>query len=112
MIGNRICSRTTWMNVSVVIPSSRDCANASSRFGPIVPFVPASARVWQPPQALRKRSLPAAWLPLVEYPPVPQPASANAAAATAQAPPTSPRNVLECLPEYLTGGESNLAGWP
>ena len=64
---------TTCVNVSDVIPASRDWAKASSRLGPIVPFVPASARVWQPPHAWRKSFLPAPWLPSLEYPPVPHP---------------------------------------
>ena len=66
VIGKRIWSTTTLVNVEFVIPSSRACANASSRFGPIVPAVPASARVWQPPQRLMKRSRPADWFPSSE----------------------------------------------
>ena len=62
-IGNLICVATTCVNVSDVIPASRACANASSRFGPTLPFVPASANVWQPPHAWMNSFLPAPWLP-------------------------------------------------
>ncbi len=58
VIGYWICVATTWVNVSEVIPASRACAKASSRFGPTVPFVPASASVWQPPHAWTKSFLP------------------------------------------------------
>jgi hypothetical protein len=45
VIGNRIWFATTWAKVADVMPAARDCSNASSRFGPIVPAVPASASV-------------------------------------------------------------------
>jgi hypothetical protein len=80
LMGNLICVATTWMNVSEVMPASRACANASSRFGPTVPFVPASASVWQPPHACTKSFLPDPWLPELTYPPVPQPARATTSA--------------------------------
>ena len=76
-IGNRIWAATTCVNVSEVIPSARACAKASSRFGPIVPAVPASASVWQTPQAWVKSCFPVPWLPPSEYPPVPHPESAS-----------------------------------
>ena len=57
VIGNLIWVATTCVNVADVMPASRAWANASSRFGPIVPLVPASASVWQPPQAWMKQLL-------------------------------------------------------
>ena len=46
-----------------LMPTSRACANASSRFGPTAPEVPASASVWHPPHACTKSCFPAPWLP-------------------------------------------------
>ncbi len=63
VIGYRIWLATTCVNVADVIPASRACAKASSRFGPIVPFVPASASAWHPPHAWTKSFLPPPWLP-------------------------------------------------
>src|SRR5207249_11548248 len=59
---------------------------ASSRFGPVVPFVPALASVWQPPQVATKSFLPAAASPEVTRPTAPQP---TAVAATRPARPTT-----------------------
>src|SRR6266487_1023479 len=101
VIGNMIWSCTTCVNVEDFIPASREAENALSRFGPIVPAVPASASVWQPPQDLTKSCLPEPWLPLLVYPPVPQPANANVA-TTAHATRTRAADVT---PASLTGAE-------
>ena len=88
VIGNRICSRTTWMKVSLVIPSSRACANASSRFGPDRAVRPCVGERVAPAAGLEEERLAGCLVAAREYPPVPQPASANAAAAAAQLPTT------------------------
>jgi hypothetical protein len=63
-IGYLICCATTCAKVSFVIPSSRACAKASSRLGPMVPREPASERTWQSSQVeSRKSCLPFPWLP-------------------------------------------------
>src|SRR3970282_649406 len=71
VIGYQIWSWTTWVNVSDVMPASRAWANASSRFGPMGPAVPASASVWQLPHALTKSCFPAPWLPSLVDSPLP-----------------------------------------
>ena len=53
-----ICSRTSASNDESSKPSARGSMYASSRFGPIVPLVPASASVWQPPQVVMNSFLP------------------------------------------------------
>src|SRR5947209_4616698 len=67
-------------------PWALSAAKASSRFGPIFPCVPASARVWQEPHLSLKSVLPAAASPDVTRPTAPQPA---ATAATRTASPTT-----------------------
>src|SRR5688500_50151 len=59
--GRRIWSSVIWKNVLSSKPppaSERAARNASSRFGPTVPRVAASASVWQPPHCWTKRSRP------------------------------------------------------
>src|ERR687885_368029 len=66
LVGYAICPRTR--SVIVLWTSSKPCPpcergvriarNASSRFGPSVPLVPASASVWHVPQLLTNSCLP------------------------------------------------------
>ena len=92
--GYEIWSRTTARIVASPSPSWRACRNASSRFGPITPFEPASASTWHEPHcpSFRNSSLPRAASPPEVSPPEPQPVAARAAISTAQAP-TSPRRL-------------------
>src|SRR5262245_22159869 len=72
---------------SAMVPCEKPCslseAKASSRFGPIVPCVFASASVWHEPHFSVKIFLPWLGSPDVTRPTAPQPADMNAAARTA-----------------------------
>src|SRR5438128_6192844 len=69
----------------------RSCAKASSRFGPIVPCVPAAASVWHEPHAafpalpFTNSSLPWSTSPPFEIPPVPQAAPISRRLAASRA---------------------------
>src|SRR5690349_5189539 len=64
-------------------PSARACANASSRFGPIVAVEPVAARAWQPAHFCWKSVLPFwASADAETLPPVPQAASETVSAAS------------------------------
>ena len=76
----RIWSRTMSRIELCSNPCLRSDANASSRFGPILPWAPASASVWQPAHFWLKRVLPFDASPPVALPPVPQPAAMSTAA--------------------------------
>ena len=56
--GCRIWPRTTPRIASSPQPSARATANASSRFGPTTPFVPARASVWHDPHLATNCCLP------------------------------------------------------
>src|SRR5581483_12206578 len=76
--------RTTSRIVDSLKPWHLSDWNASSRFGPIVPCVPASARTWQAPHVFLKSALPFVGLPSVALRcgTAPQPAARSAAATT------------------------------
>src|SRR5215207_8608266 len=99
-VGYAICPRTT----SRMVDSSKPCStrtewNASSRFGPITPFVPASASVWHEPQFATNICLPAVALPgSSTRPSEPQPASASSAADATSAMANRCRNLRRRLP--------------
>src|SRR5438552_5855780 len=81
----RIWSRTTWRMVLSLNPCWRSDANASSRFGPTLPVVPASASVWQTPHLATKSCFPLEAFVLRSTPPVPQPPATPAAKRAASA---------------------------
>src|SRR6478736_1840240 len=105
--GYAICPRTR-SRIVWTVPAERkifdlSAANASSRFGPIVPVVPASASVWHEPHFAWKSFLPATGSPEVTRPTAPQPALT---AATRPASPT--RAALRRGRELLVDGSDRF----
>src|SRR4051794_35918753 len=84
-LGWTICALTSPRMVSEGMPSLRDWANAASRFGPVVPFVPARLSTWQEPHLATKSFLPLVALPAVSLTRQPLRATSSTAATIAGA---------------------------
>src|SRR6185503_2046575 len=105
-VGYAIWPRTTSrIVVSSKCWSTRTEWKASSRFGPITPFVPASARVWHEPQFSMNICFPAVALPgSSTRPSEPQPASASSPTDATSAMAERLRNLGGGLPGADRGG--------